>query len=353
MRSHLTESELRRLTAGTPSAAEATELREHLAGCEACRELAAGPARATLERQLFGFDDARHLDEEQLAGYVDGALDAADREIVETHLEDCAVCRADVANLRLPAAPRRSRSLLAIAAVVTLLLLAAGAIFLLLRRPAPSPPTQPVIVDTTPATTTTAPASYGRAEWDALVRDALATGAIAAPSIITDLAGRPDPLRGPVSGDASLQWPVATAVDSARPEFRWTGEGESIVAIARDEDEVLRSEVLREPRWTPPRDLSRGQIYSWTVELRRPDGTRVVLPPPSEPMARFRVLSAAGHEEWAEAQRRHPDDALLLGLVAARLGLRAEAERELARHARQHPDDATAARLRDSLRKWP
>lgn len=364
MRNHVTESELSRLAAGTLSAAETRELQEHLAGCASCRELAARPVRATLERQLFGFDDERHLDDAQLAGSVDGTLDAAEREIAETHLEQCAACRADVADLRTAAARRpphrRARVPLAVAAGTLLVVL--GAAYLVSRRPTP-PSSPPVAVDTmstttataSTGTTTTAPVSYGRAEWDALVRDALATGTIVAPAVIRELAGRPDVLRGTAPAETSLQWPVATAIDTTRPEFRWSAGGgaEWVVAVARGEDELLRSDVLRETRWTPPRDLARAETYSWTVEVRSADGTRSVLPPPSEPMALFRVLSAAEHEEWAEAQRRHSGDALLLGLVAARLGLRREAERELARYAEQHPDSAVAARLYQSLRTWP
>jgi Putative zinc-finger len=344
------------MSGGTLSAAELADVRAHLEACARCREAA---ARATLERQLFGFDDERHLDDEQLAAYVDGRVDAADREIAETHLEHCADCRRLIDEIRRPVAPpRRSRWLLAVAAG-TLLVLLAGAMYFLMRRTTPSPDA-PVVVDTAltgPATVTettaTAPRSYGRADWDALVREALATGVVAAPAIIGELSGPPDPLRGSSKPAQSSLSPAATAIDATRPEFQWRtdGDAEAIVAIARGDEEILRSAVLRQTRWTPSRDLTRDQTYSWTVELRRSDGTRAVLPPPSEPMALFRVLSAAEHEEWAAAQRS--GDPLLRGLVAARLGLRAEATRELSRYAEQHPESAAAARLRDSLAAWP
>ena len=49
------------------------------------------------------WNEASHLnclDDELAAAYVEGRLDATDREVVECHLEQCALCAEDARSLR-------------------------------------------------------------------------------------------------------------------------------------------------------------------------------------------------------------------------------------------------------------
>jgi hypothetical protein len=85
----------------------------------------------------------------------------------------------------------------------------------------------------------------------------------------------------------------------------------------------------------------------WQVEVRRKN-SRTILPAPPIPPAIFRVLETAAHEELEVARAAHPSDHLLLGILYARDGLRADAERELGQAA--SPD---AQRLLRSVQAWP
>lgn len=88
-------------------AAELLSADDHFALCDSCharmnelqegREIRVAAGRA--------FEDAvnlepTHIDYEQMAGLVDDKLDKIDREIVESHLEMCSQCEAEVKDLR-------------------------------------------------------------------------------------------------------------------------------------------------------------------------------------------------------------------------------------------------------------
>ena len=79
----------------------------HMAVCGDCRRLVADRIHVPDFRVGIAAAEPVHLDADaQLIPYVDGALDEADREIVESHLDDCPSCRADVADLRASVVPR-------------------------------------------------------------------------------------------------------------------------------------------------------------------------------------------------------------------------------------------------------
>lgn len=84
----------------------------HLAVCGECKRFAAGEIHVPDFRVAISSADPVHLDpDEQLIPWVDGTLDDADREIVESHLDDCPLCRADAADLRLHAAPSSGKTI--------------------------------------------------------------------------------------------------------------------------------------------------------------------------------------------------------------------------------------------------
>ncbi|HEX7315632.1 MAG TPA: zf-HC2 domain-containing protein [Pyrinomonadaceae bacterium] len=90
------------------SAAEALAAQTHVADCADCRARLA--AAVEVDAALLGFrdqlarDDAfgadSHLPYEQLSLYVDGELDEVEREIADGHLSFCDDCAADLADLR-------------------------------------------------------------------------------------------------------------------------------------------------------------------------------------------------------------------------------------------------------------
>lgn len=83
---------------------------EHLAQCEPCRAKldATGQVTAALSELSAGLRQARagpdHLSYELMESYANNATDAADREIVESHIELCRMCAAEVKDLQAFAA---------------------------------------------------------------------------------------------------------------------------------------------------------------------------------------------------------------------------------------------------------
>ncbi|MCS6861930.1 MAG: zf-HC2 domain-containing protein, partial [Abditibacteriales bacterium] len=102
MSEHLSSQQIERYCQRALSSAELLAADDHIAACASCRQRLAEAARDS-----FSFVPAsavvaqpEHLTYEQLEAYVDSALDEVDREIVESHLELCATCVAEVRDLR-------------------------------------------------------------------------------------------------------------------------------------------------------------------------------------------------------------------------------------------------------------
>ena len=113
---------------------------------------------------------------------------------------------------------------------------------------------------------------------------------------------------------------------------------------------AARSAPLRSNVWTPEPDLARGRTYRWQVEARRGKETWIIPPAPlSAPV--FALLDDSAHRDLESARRSHPDDHLLLGVLAAHYGLQEEAIAELTRHQSAH-SDASSTALLDSVRAW-
>jgi anti-sigma factor RsiW len=291
-----------------------------------------------------------HLDDEtQAFAYVDGTLDAIEREIVETHLEDCELCSAVVADLRVLRDASRQRirrrravAVLATAAAITFVTAA------LLRRPAPL----------TPAAVTTQAAvvapqrdarDYGSPAWNELVRQTVATGDVAVPAAVLALRSWPTEVRGgKAAGERVEVAPSGTAVVDERPTFSWPAVGRSYrVRVFRGEREVADSGVIAVTTWRPARPLAREETHLWQVEV---DGTRII-PPPTQPPASFRIVSAADARDLAAARAQFPSDHLLLGALHARAGALAEAEEEFRKLAAEEPDSELAKRLCANLQR--
>lgn len=276
-------------------------------------------------------DDRDHPDvETTLTAYVDGQLDEQARASVDEHLATCSRCREDVADLRATQQAIRPRShawrWLAVAAVFGLAITTA----VLLARKKPVPP-MPINVQTAQTTTTNvaAPPKDDHPEWRARVEKALGAGALKMPASLAALQIAPDQLRAPEGETAHLE-PVGAIVDATRPRFTWTPTPDAtyVVSIFDGDTPVAESGTLHAAEWRPDRDLPRGRIYQWQVEVRAGDDV-TILPTPPAPPALFRVLDAHAHAELEQARAAHANDHLLLGVLYASHGLRAEAETEL------------------------
>lgn len=351
MSEHLTRDDLTRLwQQQLPDDARLRAL-QHLRDCAACSALLAADARVDAEaarlQSILAASEERHLDAEtELHPYVDGLLGDVEREIVESHLDDCAACRADVADLRaLRDELRPRRRVWTYVAAAMLALVIAAAAFLAFRGDRETPPvadvSQPPPVRPAPPPQRVA---YASAEWTRAVDAALASGAL--PSPRHPLPRTPDVLRGSGGSTSAMLEPAGVAVDTTRPRFSWPElpDATYVVAIFADDEEIARSSSLRVPRWTSSRDLRRGTTYTWQVEVLSGDARRI-LPEPPAPPAMFRIISAAEHEELAQARAQHPNDALLHAVLAARAGLEHETRAALEKLRAQNPEDPRVRRL--------
>jgi hypothetical protein len=344
---------LRRLARRELAPREIAELLRHVGECEECARASASQVEldqqlAALQEPLDGDEGPWHPDHADLAAYADGTAGPAERELVATHVEDCELCRedlADLAGLRRPR-PRRRVWRAAFAAAAAL---AAVLVMLVQRSDGPRVPENLPVVTTQPRTETSvdpeppapAPPRYANAEWERLVRTAIESERLPFPR---SLDVSPDVLRGsklpfPGAADTSPDAvrvpdlvPSGVVIDEVRPRFSWPSRAGAtyVVSIFRGDRQVARSEPLTETRWTPAKPLARGRTYAWQVKATRGRESEII-PAPPVPPARFHIVSSRHHDELAEARRLHPDDHLLHAVLAARAGLREEALQALSR----------------------
>lgn len=309
--------------------------------------------RESLLNALAGELD-EHPAYEVLEQFVDGTIDDVTREIVASHREVCPTCDAEVRDLMAFAGRSSSTSFrwLSVAAAVIALSLASA---YLLRSP-PLQQTQqqtqkPVVRKS--ATRPVPVIGYGREDWNVAVRDALANGKIAPPAILATLRPRPDVLRTPSSPSAdAIMSPAGVVIDTPTPLLEWRAEsGQFVVSVYDGFERVARSGVLRLREWRVEPALPRGRTYTWQVEIRRGDSVEL-LPSPPAPMSLFHVLDQNSSALLADARRRFPDDALLLGVLHARFGMQETAIEELRKYAARHSDVRNAAALADNVSSW-
>jgi len=293
-----------------------------------------------------------HPTYEMLEQVVDGSADDVTREIVESHAAVCSTCDAELRDLMAFAGRTQRSSLrwLAAAAAVIAVILTGGYLWM---RPRP---VEPVVRASThqqpPKRVVVVASGYGREDWDAAVRDALARGTIDAPPILRELRPPREVLRNPGSRPATVVMnPAGMVVDSTTPLLTWSARpGRYVVSVYDGFERVAHSAALRSPEWRVSPPLPRGRTYAWQVEIHRGDSVELLSAPPAPP-AFFYVLDEKNASSLAEARRRFPTDHLLLGVLHARFGMQQTAAEELRIHAAQHPE-ARHASLADSVAHW-
>lgn len=342
MSRHLTDAEVEGYARRALGPADLLAVDDHIVSCATCRGRAA--AIADLAGGLASLRDAlvdgAHVSDDQvqeLAGraQADGPMAA--------HLRACPTCAREVEDLRAwtrrRSAPRRSFYYAAAAAVLLVV-----AVPTVLWRSSRSD--QPASL---------AGLESLRPEEHSLVRAALQQGAAEPPALLAELEGRRETLMGGTTGETfGLVEPLFTIVPSDRPTFRWAplaGADDYTVAV---HDETLRPVVesppLGQTAWTPEAALPRGATYVWQVTARR-GGRSITAPAPPAPLARFRVLEEGAATRLQEIARDHPESYLLLGILYAQAGARAEAEKHLRNVGPADPNAAVARRTLDRLKR--
>jgi hypothetical protein len=463
MTEHLTEQQMEFLQRKRLSPDGLSAVHRHLAVCEPCRKRLSNPGQVSLafaafERELQQADaEDHHLLYEQLSDYVDDGLSEIDREIVESHLQACAECTAEVSDLRafkatitakeseIPKTSSRREQPAAwwnwmagwnpvrvAVAIVGLILILMSAVLLLRtkvseqdqarlapsakpsaeptveKRSAPPSPTVPPQAaapedkpeqssdnnsarrtyrpteESRPARVAAEPASSpsivvalkdgeqlvtldsrGQVSGVAanipgvrrLLIAALGSGHLEKPPVLNRLIREPGTQLDSAGQSESfaLARPVGTVVESARPTFSWEPlEGASgyVVSVFDAQlREVARSEPLSATTWTPPRALQRGAIYRWQV-IAVKDSREVIMPSPTAPEAKFKVLEQQQADELARVRSGYAYSHLALGLLFAERGLLDDAETELQALVRDNPTSSVARKLLESLRAW-
>jgi hypothetical protein len=291
-----------------------------------------------------------HVTAKVLDRFARGDLDDRELSGVLDHLEQCQSCAragearaagdlgALRAGLTATEAPARSR-----APVWTLAAAAAIAIAILSlalpkerapdRRAASSKATAAETVPIHPATAMAGAKGHADPEWQRLVDAAIRSGRLPFPPDLEALYASPDTFRG-AGGSVERISPSAVVLDELRPAFTWPARegGTYVVSVFHDDREVMHSGPLRVPRWKPDRDLPRGRTLAWQVEVTG-HGAFATIPGPPSPPARFRIVTEGEHQDLVRARSLQGDDPLLLAVLLAKSGMRAEALASLRRAA--------------------
>lgn len=312
-------------------------------------------------------DDDEHPAYALLEALVDGRLDAADLESVQSHVEACRICSEDVADLsgmrdvlraspgRVAMAPAWRPYMVAAASIAAVLIMAVW-----FNEWGPESSGPPAATATgpapPPAPEAPAPASALTTEEQAIVFRAIETGHLDLPAQVSELTSAVGTLLGPSSEKPPLSpiGPAGTAVLSARPAFSWQplpGAISYSVAVFDDRFvEVARSPRLNAPAWTPATDLPSGRTLAWQITAELATGN-VNGPAPPQPEAKFRVIDAGTAAAIVERLSRLANEPLALGILLAQAGLFDEAMRVLDRAAADATTRPQALPLLEQLRR--
>jgi hypothetical protein len=188
-----------------------------------------------------------------------------------------------------------------------------------------------------------------------VVRKAVTTEGVEAPSMLASLAGSVSALRGGSVEGVSfpILSPVGQVVMTTRPTLRWGRlEGAATYTVSvfdRNFKKVAMSQPQTGTEWTITNPLTRGQIYTWQVTAVK-NGEEITSPEVPAPEAKFMVLDEAKAGELERALQTHRDSHLTMGVFYARSGLLDEAEREFQLLLRDNPKSRLARKLLQSVR---
>ena len=380
----------------TPS--ELISLDEHLALCADCRRTLSAylSDNTTHARSQLQSDELEHPDYNDLESYVDNSCDEIDREIVESHLQLCSDCYADVREMQAfrnqaeaAGAPSINKIIvpfrpfprvfrytaLAAAAVIIVLILnitrEPGAPNAAKSTAAPSREKQGAPQKTMPSGerllaslqdqgTTISIDVNGKLtgaeqfpqDYQQMTKAVLMSQKLAIPAEVRDLAGDSRALLGDSGTGApfELMAPVGIVVESTRPHFEWeplAGAKQYQVHVYDQKfHPVATSGMISGTSWTPDRDLARSKVYVWSV-IALKDGQEIESPAPPSPEAHFKVLDASKLQEIRAF--RDAGSHLLLGLACTNAGLIPEAQREFQILLEQNPDSQIAKSLLGNL----
>jgi hypothetical protein len=363
MTPHLSSASIDRYLARTLPPAELLALQTHIRDCESCREALAESFSRTkpLDAPLFGESVEPHLTEDEMVAWVAGRMTDTRARTAATHLKQCVECAEGVGAMEsvrtemMPRVlkPRRRWVPWSIAAAA---IVAVGIGLYLFQRPSVTliaemrDGGETIGIDAGGKLQGLASATGEERNWvrEALRRETLPDG----PKIMTEGRGQ---FRVPESAGTarfSLIAPLNSRLLDDRPTFSWHPEAGAkeyqVVVTSEALDVVARSPRLAATEWRPESGLPRAAVLFWQVRAWR-GGTEVTAPAAPDPPARFEIASAEVAKRIAELRAAPRSSHLLLAVVCAREGLRAEALQELAALAAENPGVPVVEKLRNSL----
>lgn len=187
------------------------------------------------------------------------------------------------------------------------------------------------------------------------VKQALSGEPLARPDIVDELTTAEVSVRAPTGNEERIRiaYPANSVILENQPTLRWhvskTAESYRVVIADETFRQIAESEDLpaTSRNWTPPTQLKRGAIYTWTIRAVNKAGEPSAL----TSQGKFKVL---GDDEVRQLNRLKygSQSHLALGLFYAREGMIAEAEREFGILMKQNPDSSVAKRLLTNVRSW-
>lgn len=190
------------------------------------------------------------------------------------------------------------------------------------------------------------------------IKEVLLARNIERPAALSEIMGEASPLRGTAAGGPPFRLlsPARTVIANDRPTFNWTkvvgATSYRVQVVDSRNREVANSGELPSTltAWTLPKPLARGVVYTWVVTAVV-DSREVIAPSASEPEMRFKIADEATLREINALQKDNRSH-LALGILYARAGMIAEAERELQILVKQNPTSSVAQKLLCSIQSW-
>lgn len=398
---HLSADQVKKFRTRELTTEELFDVDDHLSQCEGCRSQLFRPNQTeALKNSLMNYsvDEVEHLQFEQLASYVDQKLHASEQLEIENHLKGCELCSGEVEDLKafrntMPKAEKaeadkiipfqRKQSnwgwVAAIAAVIALAMTATlvwnqnrlqrlqsrltkveSQNVKLQREIEQSRGNEASVVFKDGS-------SELRIQKDGHVMAALSIPiqeqqAISnvvqdrkfnIPSQVTNMFGNKEIIRGNTEElPFELISPVATAVATDRPVFRWqslaNAKAYQVRIFDSDFRSILQSQWIHETEWIANQGLPVGMTLIWQVAARK-DNQEIISPFAPFPDAKFRILNADETAKVQELRNKYSNFHLILGVQFVQFGLLDDAQNEFIELQKLNPDSKEASALLNSF----
>jgi hypothetical protein len=348
---HLNDEQVAQYLNRTLTPIELLDLDAHVSACAVCRERLYSENRAGAAVRSIRAEMQGHLEYADIVSCSEGMATEEQR----AHLRDCPMCQGEVLDLsrfrtelqetrRAPATmPKRDWTRLRNPLGI------AAAVLLIAGAGVwsshRSKPAPAPLASQKPVEAPLPPAERQMLDL------AIASNRFERAPVLDRLIAKKGTLLGSKSetGTFDLLAPLGTTVLTDRPVLRWTplnGASTYVVSIFDEHfNRVAESPAIGATDWRPASPLPRGQVLYWQVSANL-GGRSIHAPAPPAPEARFEVVAQEVSDRIEAVRREHPGNPLLLAVLCANAGALDDAELVL-----QGMDGAAAQHYKESLQK--